>query len=31
MKERRARVILVVNPRPDIGGYHPHQTKLIKD
>jgi hypothetical protein len=23
-------VILVVNPRPDIGGYHPHQTKLIK-
>lgn len=26
----RLDVILVVNPRPDIGGYHPHQTKLIK-
>jgi phosphatidylserine/phosphatidylglycerophosphate/cardiolipin synthase-like enzyme len=24
-------VILVVNPRPDIGGYHPHQTGLIKE
>jgi PLD-like domain len=32
MKERpQLEVILVVNPRPDIGGYHPHQTKLIKD
>ena len=24
-------VIIVMNPRPDIGGYHPHQTGLIKD
>jgi phosphatidylserine/phosphatidylglycerophosphate/cardiolipin synthase-like enzyme len=24
-------VIIVVNPRPDIGGYHAHQTGLIKD
>jgi hypothetical protein len=24
-------VILLVNPRPDIGGYHAHQTGLIKD
>jgi hypothetical protein len=32
MKERpQLEVILVVNPRPDIGGYHPHQTRLIKE
>lgn len=24
-------VIIVLNPRPDIGGYHAHQTGLIKD
>jgi phosphatidylserine/phosphatidylglycerophosphate/cardiolipin synthase-like enzyme len=24
-------VIIVINPRPDIGGYHPHQTRLIND
>jgi hypothetical protein len=24
-------VIIVLNPRPDIGGYHPHQTALIKE
>ena len=24
-------VIIVINPRPDIGGYHPHQTSLINE
>jgi phosphatidylserine/phosphatidylglycerophosphate/cardiolipin synthase-like enzyme len=24
-------VIIVLNPRPDIGGYHAHQTALIKE
>lgn len=32
MAERpKLEVILVVNPRPDIGGYHAHQTALIKE
>jgi phosphatidylserine/phosphatidylglycerophosphate/cardiolipin synthase-like enzyme len=32
MKERpQLEVILVLNPRPDIGGYHAHQTQLIKE
>lgn len=32
MKERpKLEVIILVNPRPDIGGYHAHQTGLIKD
>ena len=33
LKERpQLEVILVVNPRPkEVGGYHPHQTKLIKE
>jgi phosphatidylserine/phosphatidylglycerophosphate/cardiolipin synthase-like enzyme len=32
MKEREElEVIIVLNPRPDIGGYHAHQTGLIND
>jgi hypothetical protein len=31
IERKKLEVIIVLNPRPDIGGYHAHQTKLIKD